>query len=138
MMAGTRVKVTKKIYTCEDKDACLYAHNKVRSYHKVEPLVWDTKLATNAKNWAIHLLENDLYDHAYGINDGENLYRIPSASHRAYHAVHFFYQEIENYDFRRMSEPNSTLSDDEFDEEMVNYSSRSVKISFAKTMWKQP
>lgn len=114
-VSGTRVKVTKPIYVTEDRDACLYAHNKVRSYHDVGMLIWDPKLARDAKNRAIYLMENDLFDHVKGY--GENLYRMPcdTTFHRAYQAVHFFYKEIESYDFSKMSKPNSEMSEAEFD-----------------------
>ncbi|XP_057293689.1 uncharacterized protein LOC130622264 isoform X1 [Hydractinia symbiolongicarpus] len=98
---GQQVRVKQPIYVCEDKDACLYAHNKVRSYHGVGTLSWDERLARDAKNWAIYLIENNCFMHDKRIHDGENLYVISGDPefHRVYQAVQEFYEEIRNYDF---------------------------------------
>lgn len=73
-------------------DACLYAHNKARSYHGVPPLTWSDNLAEGAKNWAVYLLENDLFESNPNCSPaGENLYMITTEEkhfYRVYDAVH--------------------------------------------------
>ncbi|XP_057293690.1 ectin-like isoform X2 [Hydractinia symbiolongicarpus] len=97
---GQQVRVKQPIYVCEDKDACLYAHNKVRSYHGVGTLSWDERLARDAKNWAIYLIENNCFMHDKRIHDGENLYVISGDPefHRVYQAVQELYSIGQNYD----------------------------------------
>ncbi|XP_057299293.1 venom allergen 5 2-like [Hydractinia symbiolongicarpus] len=99
--SAQRIPVTKPIYVCEDKEACLYAHNKLRSYHSVETLAWDERLVKDSKNWAIYLLENDYFEHDSCYPDGENLYLMPSDPNwnRIYQAVQMFYEEIAKYNF---------------------------------------
>ncbi|XP_057306021.1 ectin-like isoform X1 [Hydractinia symbiolongicarpus] len=99
--SGRSIPVTKPIYVSEDRDACLYAHNKLRSYHGVPTLEWDHRLAKDAKNWAIYLMETGFFDHDSCYPDGENLYEMPwdTTFKRAYDAVFEFYNEIHSYDF---------------------------------------
>ena len=57
-----------------DPDACLQAHNEKRALHGAPALVWDNKLAQDAKNWADHLASIGRLVHAKNIAEGENLY----------------------------------------------------------------
>ena len=57
-----------------DPDACLQAHNEKRALHGAPALVWDNKLAQDAKNWADHLASTGRLVHAKNIAEGENLY----------------------------------------------------------------
>lgn len=96
-----RMCVSKQIYVCSDRDACLYSHNKARDIHGHPMLMWDSQLAEKAKNWAIYLIENECFDHQHDSSCGENLYEITYSqkSHRVYDAVFEQYKEIEDYDF---------------------------------------
>lgn len=57
-----------------DPDACLQAHNEKRALHGAPALVWDNKLAQDAKNWEDHLASTGRLVHAKNIAEGENLY----------------------------------------------------------------
>lgn len=62
----------------------LAAHNRYRAELNIPPLVWSTKLATDAGKWALHLAHSGgrLY-HSKGSGEGENLWR-GTAGHFSY------------------------------------------------------
>lgn len=97
-------KVTKQIYAAYDRDACLHAHNKARSFHKVPSLTWSDDLAEGAKNWAVYLLENDYFENKTHYPVGENLYVMPWGGRyqRVYSAVYAQYSEVKNCDFNHL------------------------------------
>ena len=61
-----------------DPDACLHAHNAKRALHGAPALMWDDKLAQDAKNWADHLASIGYPVHAQNIDEGENLFSSSS------------------------------------------------------------
>ena len=65
-----------------NKDECLEAHNSKRAMHRAQPLTWDDSLTEKAKEWALHLANNDVFKHAPWSGAGENLYYISTASGR--------------------------------------------------------
>ena len=55
-------------------ESILLAHNKQRRLHRDTPdLVWDLKLAKDARNWALELAKSGALKHA-STTSGENLY----------------------------------------------------------------
>lgn len=66
-----------KFYFCSkvDEYACLRAHNAKRALHAdTSPLVWDAKLAQDARAWADHLVRLGKLEHSSVAGQGENLY----------------------------------------------------------------
>lgn len=58
-----------------DEYACLRAHNAKRALHAdTSPLVWDAKLAQDARAWADHLVRLGKLEHSSVAGQGENLY----------------------------------------------------------------
>ena len=61
-------------------DDCLKAHNDKRALHVASPLVWNTTLAQNAKEWAEQLVKLGGMVHSQGSGEGENLYQSTSCT----------------------------------------------------------
>ena len=54
---------------------CLQAHNSKREEHGAKPLRWDASLAKQAKKWALHLANKDVFEHASPSHGaGENIF----------------------------------------------------------------
>lgn len=84
-----------------DPDACLQAHNAKRALHGAPALMWDDKLAQDAKNWADHLASIGYPVHAQNIDEGENLFSSSSGFvSSCSDAVESWYSEIEFYNFQ--------------------------------------
>ena len=69
------MKVTILFCSKVNQDACVRAHNAKRALHKdTAPLVWDAKLAEDARDWADHLVTLGHMVHDSVVDQGENLY----------------------------------------------------------------
>lgn len=53
---------------------CLEAHNSKRELHQAKPLAWDDSLAKDAEEWALHLANENIFQHALFTGSGENIY----------------------------------------------------------------
>ena len=65
-------------------------------------MTWNDILAEGAENWANHLAQNNLFEHANNIEPGENLYlsgSVPEEPCTA--ATKLFYGEVKDYDFSK-------------------------------------
>lgn len=85
------------------KEQCLKWHNDFRSIHQVSEVVWNEDLAQDAEDWARHLADNNLFDHATNLQQlqqGENLYwSSRETTEPCTDAIKAFYEEIKDYDF---------------------------------------
>ncbi|XP_066936583.1 myb-like protein X [Clytia hemisphaerica] len=100
--AGPGFKAPLTITLGEEEEA-LYALNKVRSLHGVQPIVWDKELETQAKDWALKLGEAGQWaaDLSGTQSVGEIVYVAKGTSEcsRMSTAVHEWYKSIAKYDF---------------------------------------
>lgn len=74
-----------------------------REKHQVEPVTWDDTLASEAQSWANYLAQNNLFEHASGLQTGENLYLSgsPLPEEPCASATQAFYGEVKDYDFSK-------------------------------------
>ncbi|XP_068677293.1 Golgi-associated plant pathogenesis-related protein 1-like isoform X2 [Montipora capricornis] len=92
---------------------CLGAHNAKRILHGAGPLSWNETLAKKARDWAIHLANEDKMEHApWSVRKaGENLYyeATSSGNHSTCKdALEAWYSEVSIYPFEH---PPNSLSD---------------------------
>ena len=69
---------------------------------QVEAVAWNDTLAQGAANWAKYLADNDLFEHAKNIKEGENLYMTSHDSKElCTDATKAFYAEVKDYDYSK-------------------------------------
>ena len=78
----------------------LAAHNAVRAHVGEGPLVWSTRLAAAAQDWAEYLIASHAFFHSPDNRFGENLYRIPGGVASPAQVVAMWAGEASSYDTR--------------------------------------
>ncbi|XP_065657273.1 uncharacterized protein LOC105846266 isoform X2 [Hydra vulgaris] len=92
----------------------LLAHNNKRRMHQDTPdLVWDSKLAVEAKDWATQIAKAGGLKHSSSSNYGENLYYQWSSAkidekNALEKAVESWYSEIKDYNLRTHKSSGTT------------------------------
>ncbi len=76
----------------------LYAHNAVRARVGDPPLVWSTRLAAAAQDWARRLIFTDSFMHRAADPYGENLYAISGGAASPWQVVQAWAAEVRSYD----------------------------------------
>jgi pathogenesis-related protein 1 len=89
--------------TPEWVDAMVQAHNSIRNRSKLPPLVWSSKVAAVAQQWAEVLLARNEFTHRPKAEYGENLYEIRGAISSPAQVVSDWGSESRNYDYRTNS-----------------------------------
>ena len=87
----------------QERNEWLHLHNKYRSAHGSNPLIWSDVLENEAKHYAKHLSANCKLEHSNTTN-GENLAMQRSSSplklmDHVNWASSVWYDEVQNYDF---------------------------------------
>lgn len=77
--------------------------NNYRSLHQLEPLTWDSTIATYSQNWSNYLLKNNVFQHSGTSIYGENLAYFKGYGTDPVQliklAIDMWYDEIKYYDF---------------------------------------
>jgi pathogenesis-related protein 1 len=81
----------------------LAAHNFYRKQVGTPPLVWSTRLASLAQNWANYLIQTGLYKHPSNLQHGENLFEVVGPSADVRQVVDAWASEQARYDHRTNS-----------------------------------
>jgi uncharacterized protein YkwD len=81
----------------------LAAHNFYRKQVGSPPLVWSTRLATLAQNWANYLIQTGLYKHPSNLQYGENLFEVVGPRADVRQVVDAWASEQARYDHRTYS-----------------------------------
>ncbi len=81
----------------------LAAHNFYRQRVGTPPLVWSSRLATLAQNWANYLIQTGLYKHRPDPQYGENLFEVVGPPANENQVVEAWGAERSAYDERRNS-----------------------------------
>lgn len=87
----------------EPMQSMLDAHNRYRAAHCAPPLAWSSEIAALAQGWANKLRDRGCaFAHSEQRRYGENLaYYGPAGEHSGSDAVAGWYEEINQYDFRK-------------------------------------
>ncbi|XP_075152343.1 uncharacterized protein LOC142226304 isoform X2 [Haematobia irritans] len=80
---------------------CLLAHNHFRALHGVEPLTLNKHMCEYAMEWAQHLAKKNKLIHRKKNKYGENVALGTGSTYKVDDAVQMWYDEMENYDFKR-------------------------------------
>ena len=83
--------------------ALLASQNSVRAAVGEGPLIWSTRLADAAQEWANHLIATGAFKHHLDGQYGENLYDITGGTATPQHVVSKWAGEIHDYDIQTNS-----------------------------------
>lgn len=89
-----------------NQQAALDAHNSARNDVGVTPLVWDDSLASEAQEWADHLVDLGQLEHSGTDGEGENLYMQSGTDSAWVNAVDAWVDEKSKYNGEAISETN--------------------------------